>query len=50
MLEYKLHDAEELMKENLKVAIKTLKKLDKDLKYLKEQLTTIEVSILSNVS
>lgn len=46
MVEYELQDAEELLKENFNAAIETLEILQKDLKNLRKQLITIEVSIL----
>lgn len=46
MLEYELQDAEDLLNKNSKAAEKTLHQIDMDLDFLREQLTTIEVSIL----
>lgn len=46
MVEYELQDAEELLKENFNAVVETLERLQKDLKVLRKQLITIEVSIL----
>ena len=47
MLEYELDDAEKLLKKNQEAAIASLEQVDTDLGFLRDQLTTIEVSILS---
>ena len=47
MLEYELHDAEKLLVKNQEAAIASLEQVDTDLGFLRDQLTTIEVSILS---
>lgn len=46
MLEYSLDDAEALLSKNHEAAIKSLAQVDEDLSFLREQLTTLEVSIL----
>ena len=47
MLEYELDDAEKLLVKNQEAAIASLEQVDTDLGFLRDQLTTIEVSILS---
>lgn len=46
MLEYTLDDAETLLTKNLQTATKNLNQLEIDLDFLRDQLTTTEVSIL----
>lgn len=46
MLEYTLDDAEMLLSKNLQTATKNLNQLEIDLDFLRDQLTTTEVSIL----
>lgn len=46
MLEYTLDDAEGLLSKNLQTATKNLNQLEIDLDFLRDQLTTTEVSIL----
>ena len=46
MLEYSLDDAEALLTKNLTAAEKTLDSVDSDLGFLRDQTTTLEVSIL----
>lgn len=46
MLEYTLDDAEALLSKNLQTATKNLNQLEIDLDFLRDQLTTTEVSIL----
>ena len=46
MLEYSLDEAEALLNKNYEAAIKSLNQVDEDLSFLREQLTTLEVSIL----
>ena len=46
MLEYQLDDAEKLLQKNQEAAIASLEQVDADLGFLRDQLTTIEVSIL----
>ena len=48
MLEYNLDDAEALLKKNQEVAIKSLDQVEEDLGFIRDQTTTIEVSILFN--
>lgn len=49
MLEYTLNDAETLLSKNLNTATKNLTQLEDDLDFLRDQLTTTEVSILFSV-
>jgi len=49
MLEYTLDDAELLLTKNHTAALKSLEIVDTDLGFLRDQTTTIEVSILSDV-
>lgn len=44
MLEYSLDDAEALLSKNHEAAIKSLAQVDEDLSFLREQLTTLEVT------
>lgn len=46
MLEYDLQEAEDVMKENREESKRIIKKLDKEMDFLKAQLTTLEVDIL----
>lgn len=46
MLEYSLDEAEALLSKNLQAATNNLTQLDVDLDFLRDQLTTTEVSIL----
>jgi len=46
MLEYTLDDAELLLTKNHSAALKSLEVVDNDLGFLRDQTTTIEVSIL----
>lgn len=46
MLEYSLDGAESLLSKNLRTATKNLQHIDEDLDFLRDQFTTIEVSIL----
>ena len=46
MLEYTLDDADDLLEKNLSAAVKTLAQVDEDLGFLRDQMTTLEVSIL----
>ena len=46
MLEYTIDDAEALLTKNLAAAIKSLDQVDEDLGFLRDQITTVEVSIL----
>ena len=46
MLEYTLDDADDLLEKNLSAAVKTLAQVDDDLGFLRDQMTTLEVSIL----
>ena len=46
MLEYNLDDAEGLLDRNRKAASKSLEQVEDDLGFLRNQTTTIEVSIL----
>ena len=46
MLEYNLEDAEQLLDKNLNAAHKSLNQVEEDLGFLRDQTTTIEVSIL----
>ena len=45
MLEYTLDDAEALLTKNFTAAEKSLKTVDADLNFLKDQTTTIEVNM-----
>ena len=47
MLEYTIDDADTLLKKNLDAAVKSLEQVEDDLGFLRDQTTTIEVSILS---
>jgi hypothetical protein len=49
MLEYSLQEAKELLENKLSTAEDSLKTLLEDLEFLREQVTTIEVSILLNI-
>ena len=49
MLEYTLDDAELLLTKNHTAALKSLEVVENDLGFLRDQTTTIEVSILSRV-
>lgn len=46
MLEYSLEGAEELLCRNLQTATRNLTELDSDVDFLRDQITTTEVSIL----
>ena len=46
MLEYNLDDAEALLKKNQELAVKSLEQVEEDLGFIRDQTTTIEVSIL----
>ena len=46
MLEYNLDDAESLLCKNVEAAVKSLAQVDEDLGFIRDQTTTIEVSIL----
>lgn len=46
MLEYDVHEAEALLKQNLDHAQATVLDVQKDLDFLRDQITTMEVSIL----
>ena len=46
MLEYTLDDAEGLLTKNFSAAENSLESVDKDLGFIRDQTTTIEVSIL----
>jgi len=45
MLEYSLDEAKDLLEKNIAASEKSLVELDEDLDYLKDQVTTVEVSI-----
>ena len=47
MLEYTVDDAEALLMKNEEAAVKSLAQVDDDLGFLRDQTTTIEVSILA---
>ena len=49
MLEYEINDAETLLTKNLTVAQDNLTELDDDLNFLRDQITTTEVSILLEI-
>jgi len=49
MLEYTLDDAELLLTKNHNAALKSLEIVDNDLGFLRDQTTTVEVSILFGV-
>lgn len=44
MLEYTVEEAEQLLTKNLDTAVKNLAQIDVDLDYLRDQITTMEVS------
>lgn len=44
MLEYSTSEAKELLQEKIVTAEKSISQLDADLDYIKEQITTLEVS------
>lgn len=46
MLEYNIDDAETLLEKNLTAANNSLSQVDEDLGFLRDQTTTVEVSIL----
>ena len=48
MLEYSLDEAKDLLSKNQDAAIKALNLVDDDLCFIRDQTTTIEVSILFN--
>lgn len=45
MVEYTLEEAQALLEENKRAAQETLKQLDEDLAYVRDQVNTTEVSI-----
>lgn len=47
MLEYDIDEAQALLEKNLSTASRNLETLVEDLDFLRDQFTTIEVSILS---
>lgn len=49
MLEYEIDDAESLLTKNLTVAQNNLTELDDDLNFLRDQITTTEVSIFFKI-
>ena len=49
MLEYEIDDAESLLTKNLTVAQNNLMELDDDLNFLRDQITTTEVSIFFKI-
>jgi len=50
MLEYTLDDAEFLLTKNHNAALKSLEVVENDLGFLRDQTTTIEVSILYDIT
>lgn len=46
MLEYSIDEAEKLLKKNQEAASTNLKQVEADMDFLREQITTMEVSIL----
>lgn len=46
MLEYSIDEAESLLKKNQEAASTNLKQVEADMDFLREQITTMEVSIL----
>lgn len=48
MLEYDIDEAQALLEKNLSTASRNLETLMEDLDFLRDQFTTIEVSILLN--
>ncbi len=46
MLEYTLDDAHAMLSRNLEAAVRSLEQIEEDLGFLRDQTTTIEVSIL----
>ena len=49
MLEYSIGEAESLLTKNLATATKNLEDIENDLGFLRDQYTTLEVSILNNM-
>lgn len=49
MVEYSFGEATELLTKNLESAKKSLVTIEEDLDFLKDQITTTEVSILNNI-
>ena len=47
MLEYEINEAEDVLIKNLDAAKKSLGQVEDDLLYIRDQMTTLEVSILS---
>ena len=45
MLEYTIEEAELLLKKNFETANKNLQQIDKDLDFLRDQITTTEVNM-----
>ena len=48
MLEYTIDDAQKLLDKNLETADKGLTQVEEDLSFIRDQTTTLEVSILYN--
>ena len=46
MLEYTIEDAKVLLEKNLDAASKSLSQVEEDLSFIRDQTTTLEVSIL----
>jgi len=49
MLEYTLQEAKDLLEQKLNTAQTTLKNVLEDLEFLRDQITTMEVSILFSI-
>ena len=45
MLEYTIEEADQLLTKNLETATKNLQQIDKDLDFLRDQITTTEVNM-----
>lgn len=45
MLEYPLEEAKELLKKNLNTSITSLRQIEEDLEYIRDQITTSEVNL-----
>ena len=46
MLEYEINEADDVLMKNLEAAKKSLSQVEDDLLYIRDQMTTLEVSIL----
>ena len=48
MLEYEIAEAKALLSKNIETAKSNLSEVEKDINFLRDQITTTEVSILEN--